>query len=168
MTVALVLFLVITAVIGLAVVGIAAIARHQKHAIADTNEIIPGEPTRAPLSWAGLHDPEARLHRRLRDAMTALRAVDSLENGTTIFLRSSLRQSALNLDDHLVAVSLLAADHKTKQLQTITTAVQCIEAGVAQYAAAAARPDTTALEADLAAVQHQLDTAADLQNTLWA
>ena len=44
--------------------------------------------------------------------------------------------------------------------------VESIEAAVARYAAVATMPDTTALEADLATVQRQLDTVNELQRRL--
>lgn len=53
--------------------------------------LIPGVPTNAPASWAGSHDPEARMHRRLRDALAALRANrDFDDDGALLPLRVDL------------------------------------------------------------------------------
>ena len=57
---------------GAAVAIVAIVHRKQQRAITRDNQLMPGRPTRAPRSWAVSHDPEARLHRRLRDAMAAL------------------------------------------------------------------------------------------------
>lgn len=158
--------LTLALIAGLAVAVVAVVGRSQQRAISRANQLIPGRPTRAPRAWAVSHDPEARLHRRLRDAMSALQAVNVIDSGSTLMLRADLEQTALNLDDHLVAVAQLAPGRKDELLQSITTTVESIEAAVARYAEAATMPDTTALEADLATVQRQLDTVSDLQKGL--
>ncbi|OBK23929.1 hypothetical protein [Mycobacterium asiaticum] len=166
MQIAAVVILALVVILGLTVAIVAMVGRSQKRALNRDNQVMPGRLTRAPQSWAVSHEPEARLHRRLRDAMTALRAADSIDNGSTIVLRADLEQTALDLDDHLVAVAQLSSVHKSELLKTIAATVQCIEAAVARYATAATKPDTSALEADLAAVQRQLDITAELQRRL--
>jgi hypothetical protein len=158
--------LTLAVIAGLAVAVVALVNANQQRAMSRANQLIPGRPTRAPREWALSHDPEARLHRRLRAAMSALHTVNALDTGSTLVLRADLEQTALNLDDHLVAVAQLTPDHKNKLLQSITTTVESIEAAVARYAAAATMPDTAALEADLATVQRQLDTVSELQRGL--
>jgi hypothetical protein len=152
--------------VGLAVGAVAVVGRRQQRQIARANQLIPGHPTRAPRSWAVAHNPEALLHRRLRDAMAALRTVESFDASSAFVLRTDLEQTALDLDDHLVVVAQLQPAHKEKYLQAISATVESIETAVARYAAAATQPDTSALEADLATVQRQLDTTAELQRKL--
>jgi hypothetical protein len=166
MVIAVLVILTLALIVGLTVTVVALVGHYQQRAIARANQLIPGRSTHAPRSWAVSHDPEARLHRRLRDAMTALHAANSLDAGSALLLRADLEQTALDLDDHLVAVAQLAPVHKDELLRTITTTVECIEAAVARYAAATTMPDTTALEADLAAVQRQLDITTELQRKL--
>jgi hypothetical protein len=161
-----VVLLTLAVILGLIVAVVAVVGRRQQRAITRDNQLIPGRPTRAPRSWARSHDPEAVLHRRLRDAMTALRGVNSFDPGVALVLRADLEQTALDLDNHLVAVALLTPAHKDELLQTITTTVEGIEAAIARYAAAATTPDMTALEADLATVQSQVITAGELQRRL--
>jgi hypothetical protein len=156
----------IVVVVGMAVGVVAIVGRRQQRQIGRANQVIPGHPTRAPRSWAVAHNPEALLHRRLRDAMTALRTVQSFDASSAFVLRTDLEQTALDLDDHLVVVAQLKADHKEEYLQAVTATVESIEGAVAKYAAAATLPDTSALEADLATVQRQLDTTAELQRKL--
>ncbi|MCC3314021.1 hypothetical protein [Nocardia africana] len=152
---------------GVVAIGLVALA-HQRRRIAAENQVVPGTATRAPSSWARSHDPEARLHRRLRDAMTALRAVTAYDTAATVTLRADLEQSALALDDHLVAISMLHPDARTPQLAQADRAVAAVEAGVADYATAATQPDLSALEADLAGVRARLRTADDLRRGIGA
>lgn len=152
--------------VGAAVAVVVTLHRKQQQKLSRDNQLLPGRPTSAPRSWAVSHDPEARLHRRLRDAMTALHSTTFLDTGTTVVLRADLEQTAFELDDYLVAVSRLPPVHREELLQKITATVECIESAVARYAAAATLPDTSLLEADLAAVQHQLDITSELQRRL--
>lgn len=101
----------------------------------DANEVIPGVPTNAPKEWAGAHSPEARLHRRLRDAMTGLRVNRSLDASELTDVREALERAALEVDDRLVAVAALPARHKDTQLPSVQTAVEAIEDAVAEMVA---------------------------------
>ncbi|HTQ21811.1 hypothetical protein [Mycobacterium sp.] len=166
MAILVVVILVLALIVGFAV-GVVAIVNHnQQRALSRDSQLVAGRPTRAPRSWAVSHEPEARLHRRLRDAMSALQAANALDTGSTLMLRADLEQTALNLDDHLVAVSQLAPAHKEALLGAITTTVESIEGAVARYTAATTMPDTTALESDLATVHLRLDTVSQLQRGL--
>lgn len=160
------LVVIVGLVVGVAAVIVAVVHHNQQRSITSANELMPGRPTRAPRAWAVSHDPEARLHRRLRDAMAALHAANAFDTGSTVMLRADLEQTALNLDDHLVAVAQLAPAQKDQLLQSITATVESIEAAVARYSVAATAPDTRALEADLATVQQQLDVTRELQRKL--
>jgi hypothetical protein len=160
--------LILALIVAVAAAALAVVHRRQQRALTDANQVIPGRPSRAPRSWAVSHDPEARLHRRLRDAMTALYAVNAIDTGTTIVLRADLEQTALDLDDHLVAVAQLAPNHRDELLATITTTVESIEAAVARYASATTMPDPRTLEADLATVQQHLDVTREVQRRLTA
>jgi hypothetical protein len=147
--------------------GVVAIVHHkQQLAMARNNQLIPGRPTNAPRAWAVSHEPEARLHRRLRDALAALRAVNAMDTGSTVVLRADLEQTAIRLDDQLVAVAQLVESQREELLPAMTATVQAIEAAVGRYAAVATMPDTSALEADVATVQRQLDVTTELQRRL--
>lgn len=133
------------------------LARHQKQTIAYDNEVVPGVPSNAPPSWAGSHDPEARLHRRLRDAVRALRNVNAYDTASSVNLRAGLEQSALAVDNHLVAISALPQSHRDQALVAVTDSVAAIEAGVAQYVSATTKPDPVAFENGLQGVQTSID-----------
>lgn len=160
--------LMLAVLVGVTVAIVAVLNHRQKRALTAANQLIPGRPTRAPRSWAVSHDPEARLHRRLRDALAALHAVNAIDTGTTVVLRADLEQTALDLDDHLVAVAQLAPRPREELLATITATVESIEAAVARYATATTMPDATTLEADLATVQQHLDVTREVQRRLTA
>ncbi len=101
----------------------------------DANEIIPGVPTTAPKEWAGAHSPEARLHRRLRDAMTALRANRALDSPEVVEVREALERAALEVDDRLIAAAALPGRHKDEQVASVGDAVDAIEQAVTDVVA---------------------------------
>lgn len=160
----LVALILLAAVVG----GVMLLSSRQKRATADANQIIPGTPTRAPASWAGSHDPEPRLHRRLRDAMTAVRTANSLDDGTTIVLRAELEQAALAWDDRLVAIAALPATAREEQRATAAKGVETIEAAVAQYVSAATQRTAADVTAGLAAAQSQLRIQEGIRKSLEA
>jgi len=128
---ALVLLLVVAAVAG----GAGLIAARNKAAYARSNELIPGVATNAPASWAGSHDPEARLHRRLRDALAALRANQAFDDsGSMLDLRVELEQQAQTLDQQLISTAALPANLRAEPLARLTAAVVSIEQAVTDLA----------------------------------
>ncbi|APA99226.1 hypothetical protein [Nocardia seriolae] len=160
----LVVLILLAAVAG----GLMLLSARQKRVTADANQVVPGTPTRAPASWAGSHDPEPRLHRRLRDAMTALRTANSLDDGTTIVLRAELEQAALAWDDRLVAIAALPAAARDDQRATATKGVETIESAVAQYVSAATQRTAADVTAGLTAARAQLDLEAEIRKSLEA
>lgn len=122
---------VLVAAIGGAIV----IAVRNKAAYARSNELIPGVPTNAPASWAGSHDPEARLHRRLRDALAALRANQAFDDdGDMLDLRVELEHQAQTLDQQLISTAALPKNLRAEPLQRLTAAVVSIEQAVTDLA----------------------------------
>ncbi|MQY31474.1 hypothetical protein [Nocardia aurantia] len=162
----LLILLALVVIVGGVIAVLAVVTAGQRRSMAEENEVIPGTPTRAPTAWARSHDVEAKLHRRLRDAMTALHAVAAYDTAASLSMRSGLEQSALAVDHHLVAVAALPRPHRERQLPEVTLAVETIEAGVADYTTATTKPDLSALEADLTAVQSRLDAVTQIRRTL--
>lgn len=122
-------------VIGLlfVVVGtIAYVALRNAQDFSDANEVVPGVPTNAPKAWAGAHSPEARLHRRLRDAMTALRANRSLDEPAMVDVREAIQGEALAIDDRLVAAAALPKAVRDDPLRQVAQAVEAVEQAVAE------------------------------------
>lgn len=114
------------------VVGtLAYIALRNAQDFSDANEIIPGVPTAAPKEWAGAHSPEARLHRRLRDAMEAVRANATLDDASMVTVRTALEAEALAADERLIAAAALPKGHREEPIRRITETVESIESLVA-------------------------------------
>ncbi len=162
----LLLALIVLLIAGAAVVLAVVTLNRQRHKVTLANQVVPGVPTRAPESWALSHDPEARLHRRLRDAIAALRAVTAYDTAATVTLRANLEQAALAMDEHLIAISGLRPEHREPRLAEAAEGVAAIEAGVAEYAGATTQPDPAALDAGLAGVQDRLRMVGDIQQRL--
>ncbi|HEX2048662.1 MAG TPA: hypothetical protein VHF27_12920 [Acidimicrobiales bacterium] len=133
-----------------AVVGATVVVRSQKRRFAEANEVVPGTATRAPAEWAGAHTPEARLHRRLRDAVAALRANRVLEDAWRMDARVSLEQHALAVDERLIAVAALPERVRAEPLAGVAAAVDAVEAAVASLVAgpAASRLDQAMAEVE--------------------
>jgi hypothetical protein len=121
--------------------GAGAVVISTRRRFAAANQIVPGTATRAPAAWAGAHTPEARLHRRLRDAVAALRANPALEDAWALESRVSLEQHALAVDERLVAVAALPAGVRAAPLAGVAAAVDALEGAVASLASAG--PDLT-------------------------
>lgn len=125
---ALVVVLVVAAV--LVVAGVAGVAIRQRQGFAAANEVVPGVASGAPSSWAGAHTPEARLHRRLRDAVAALRA-GSGQAAELAGARARLEQQALAVDERLVAVAALPERLRAEPLADVAAAVDAVEEAAA-------------------------------------
>ncbi len=127
-------------VVVLALLVIAAVAtatvvvRSGKRSYAKANEVVPGTPSRAPAEWAGAHSPEARLHRRLRDSVEALRANPAMEDAWMLDARVSLEQHAVAVDERLIAVAALPERVRAEPLAGVTVAVDAVEVAVASLA----------------------------------
>lgn len=124
-----------TIVIGLLIVilgTVAYVALRNAQDFSDANEVIPGVPTSAPKGWAGAHSVEARLHRRLRDSMTALRANAALDDPALVDVREALQREAVAIDEQLVAAAALPPRVRDEPMRQITQAVESVEAAVAE------------------------------------
>lgn len=133
--------LAVAAVVAVGVV-VAAVARDR----ARRNRVVPDVPTRAPAEWAGTHTPLARLHRRLRAAVLAARAVPD-PDGSLIRARVEIEQAALAVDDHLVALHGIAERERAGRMAAATTAVAAVEQAAARLADAVSSAPATVLPA---------------------
>lgn len=107
----------------------AAVARDRRR----RNQVVPGTDTGAPLAWAGAHTPEARLHRRLRDAVTAVRAIAD-PDGSLLSARVEIERAAVEVDRHLVALSAMHERERAGRIGTASSAVAAIESAAASLA----------------------------------
>ena len=140
-------------VVAAAVVAATVVVRTQKRQYAEANEVVPGTATRAPAEWAGAHTPEARLHRRLRDAVEALRANPTMEDAYRLDARVSLEQHALAVDERLIAVAALPGGVRAEPLAGVAAAVDAVEAAVASLVAGPAPEADGGLDRAMAEVE---------------
>ena len=118
-----------------AAVAATVVVRTNKRKFAEANVVVPGTATSAPAEWAGAHTPEARLHRRLRDAVEAMRANPAMEDAFMMDARVSLEQQALAVDERLIAVAALPETVRAEPMASVVAAVDAVEAAVAALAA---------------------------------
>ena len=118
-----------------AAVAATVVVRTQKRKFAEANVVVPGTTSKAPAEWAGAHTPEARLHRRLRDAVVAVRANPAMEDAFMMDARVSLEQQALAVDERLIAVAALPERVRAERLASVAAAVDAVEAAVAALVA---------------------------------
>jgi hypothetical protein len=121
--------------------GVLVMTRRIRESAQRSNEIIPGRPTNAPAAWAGSHDPEARLHRRIRDALALLRDDPGLSHdGERIDATVRLELAATDLDNWLVSVSKTPPRLRETALAHADTAVTELENVAAGLSAGGALP----------------------------
>jgi hypothetical protein len=113
----------------------AAIARMRRQYVR-SNDVVPGVATGAPAAWAGAHSPEARLHRRLRDAVAAVRAAPPGDGVGVLDARTIFEQQALGVDQRLVAVAALPDGVRAGHVGEVASAVEAIESAAAALVAA--------------------------------
>jgi hypothetical protein len=151
------------AVVALAVAGAVAFARQGKRDYDHSNEVVAGTATNAPPSWAGDHSPEAKLHRRLRDAVAALPRDDA----SLLEARVAVEQLALAIDDQLVTVSRLPEHVRAQPLAQVAAAVEAVEAGVARVAAnELGQHGAAAVDAALKQLQERVELLAQARQEL--
>ena len=132
-----------------------------------SNQVVPGRATLAPASWAGSHDPEAVLHRRLRDAMKALRANQAFDHdGLLLDVRVELEEQALALDEQLVAVAALPRLHRAEPLARVTEAVSTIEKAVADLASRSAMEAGPRLQEVLQRIHERTSLVEEIRTEL--
>lgn len=128
MIVTVLLVLVVATAVGMVV----ALAVRSRADFARQNQVVPGIDSPAPASWAGARSPEAVLHRRLRDAVAALRAD---ERGASLGLgsaRQRIEAEALAIDQRLVAAAALPDPHRTPAIARCEPLVASLEATVTE------------------------------------
>lgn len=131
--------IVIVLLVLLAVGGyLAALAVSSRRAYAKANEVVPGQRTKAPAEWAGAHTAEARLHRRLRDAVAALHRDPRDPDMATLEARTTIEAEAVAIDERLIAAAGLPARLRTARIAEIEPAVAAVEDAVAAVADALA------------------------------
>jgi hypothetical protein len=123
-----VLLILVLAVIGGFAIALAVTSRRD---FRKQNQVVPGVDSKAPASWAGSHTPEARLHRRLRDAVAAARTAADVSGVPLDAATTRIDAEATALDDRLVAAAALPAAHRDEALGRLEPLVASLEDTVA-------------------------------------
>lgn len=125
----------ITALLVIAVVGIVgfgvALAVRSKQEFSAQNEIVPGVKSPAPASWAGAHSREAKLHRRLGDAVKGARQNPRFVELGLAAQMKSIEAEALAVDERLVAAAALPESHREDAIDALEATVVELESTIA-------------------------------------
>lgn len=132
-----------------------------------SNQVVPGRPTAAPTSWLGSHDPEARLHRRLIDAIRALHANQQFDTfGAYLDLRVELEHQAVLIDNELVVVAALPVAQRKEPLAKLTEAVESIEVAIGELARTSAQNAADQLARTLDGLRERTSTLEEAKAAL--
>lgn len=134
-----ILILVAAVVVGAGVAMGVALASRSRRDYAARLEVVPGVATDAPTEWAGAHTPEARLHRRLGDAVRAMRDQPHLGGPTFVAQRSALEEEAIRIDRRLISLSKLRGG----EVDDVAPLVDDFETAVTELVTAALDDPTT-------------------------
>lgn len=109
----------------------AALTIRSKRDFSEANEVVPGVTSPAPASWAGAHSAEAKLHRRLGEAVRGARNNPRLVELGLAAQTKQIETEALAIDERLVAAAGLPASHRGDAVQALEEHVVALEAAVA-------------------------------------
>lgn len=121
------LVLAVAAVVGFGV----ALTLRSKRDFAQQNEIVRGRPSPAPANWAGAHSREAKLHRRLGDAVRGAHANPRFVELGLAAQMNAIDAEALAIDERLVAAAALPAAHRDQAIDTLEANVVELESTIA-------------------------------------
>lgn len=151
------LLLTVAAVVGFGV----ALAVRSRTEFVEQNQIVPGRRSAAPASWAGAHSREAKLHRRLGDAVKGARENPRFVELGLAAQMKSLEAEAMAIDERLVAAAGLPAPHKDPAIDTLESHVVELEATVAEMVTSISVADSKLqLEAAVSAADIRLHALA--------
>lgn len=122
--------LLIAALVAIVGFGVALTVR-SKRDYDESNQVVPGVPTSAPSSWAGTHSPEAKLHRRLGEAVRAARNNPRLVELGLAEQTKRIETEALAIDERLVAAAGLPESHRADAVAEFEPRVAALEDAVA-------------------------------------
>ena len=152
--------MIITALLVLAVAAVVgfgvALAVRSKREFSEQNQVVPGRPSPAPASWAGAHSREAKLHRRLGDAVRGAHENPRFVELGLAAQMQAIDAEAMAIDERLVAAAALPAAHRD-------AAIDPLEANVDQLEAAIVEMVTSISVADSKQQLEQAVSAADLK-----
>lgn len=122
--------LLIVAVAAIVGFGVALAVRSKKE-FSEQNEVVPGVKSAAPASWAGAHSREARLHRRLGDAVKGASANPRFVELGLAPQMKAIEAEAVAIDERLVAAAALPAAHRDAAIDPLEANVVELEDTIA-------------------------------------
>lgn len=153
--------LLVGAVGAVVVFGVMLAARSKKE-FAEQNEVVPGRVSPAPASWAGAHSREAKLHRRLGDAVKGARANPRFVELGLATQMTAIEAEALAIDERLVAAAALPAAHRDAAIDPLEEHIVQLEAAIADLVTSISVADSKQqLEAAVSAADVKLQALAE-------
>ncbi len=122
--------ILIAAVVAIVGFGVALTVRSKREFDA-ANEVVPGISSSAPAAWAGAHSPEAKLHRRLGDAVRAVHDDPRLVELGLAAQTKHVESVALAIDERLVAAAALPSRQRAAAVAAFEPQVVALEDTVA-------------------------------------
>ena len=140
---------ILLAIAGVAVVSMAAfgvaLASRAKRSYRSQGEVVPGRRSPAPAQWAGAHSPEAKLHRRLGEAVRAANQNPRLAELGLSAQVTQIEAEAAAIDERLVAAAALPTRHRAEAVARFEPLVANLEDAVAELAQQVTVADTKEL-----------------------
>ena len=138
------------------------LAARSKQEFREQNQVVPGRPSPAPASWAGAHSREAKLHRRLGDAVKGARANPRFVELGLAPQMAAIDAEALAIDERLVAAAALPAAHRDAAIDPLEAHVVDLEAAIADLVRSVSVADSKVqLEAAVSAADIKLQALAE-------
>ena len=141
MIISLILLAAVACIVGFGV----ALSVRGKRDFAKQNEVVPGRKSPAPASWAGAHSPEAKLHRRLGDAVRAANGNPRLVELGLAAQTKQIEAEAMAIDERLVAAAGLPTSLRAPAVAEFEPQVTALEDAVATLIASTTINDSMQL-----------------------
>jgi hypothetical protein len=141
MIISLILLAAVACIVGFGV----ALSVRGKRDFAKQNEVVPGRKSPAPASWAGAHSPEAKLHRRLGDAVRAANGNPRLVELGLAAQTKQIEAEAMAIDERLVAAAGLPTSLRAPAVAEFEPQVTALEDAVATLIASTTVNDSKQL-----------------------
>lgn len=127
-----VLVVVVVVVLGVVAFAVALAGKSKRRATAALGG--PALAANVPREWAGAHSPEAKMHRRLAAAASALSG-QPMGGAVEIEKRVAVEQQIRQLDEQLVVAAAVPGSRKAELLAKLEPMVTAVESSVAANAA---------------------------------
>lgn len=138
------------------------LAARSKQEFSEQNQVVPGRPSAAPASWAGAHSREAKLHRRLGDAVKGARANPRFIELGLATQMTAIEAEALAIDERLVAAAALPRAHREAAIDPLEQHVVDLEGAIVDLVTSVSVADSKAqLQAAVSAADIKLQALAE-------